>query len=208
MNEQTSTLQQSFAGGAAAPAETATGVTQADAAPEAAKEDLNAEFESLIKGKYKEAYDKRVRDTIQRRLKGAKDGSHATSAAVKANAEKLCASWLQQEQETRAYYPDFDMVAALHDETFRKLLRGGADVRTAFEAANKDRILPAAMSFAYAAAERMVAKRMASAAARPDENGLGATAAVAVRQDVSKLTRSDIADVSRRVARGERVSFG
>ena len=207
MNEQTNALQQPFDGGAAAPAEANTGVNQADAAPETAQEDLNAEFESLIKGKYKDAYDKRVRDTIQRRLKGAKEGSR-TDAAVKANAEKLCASWLRQEQETRAYYPDFDMAESLQNETFRKLLRGGADVRTAFEAANKDRILPAAMKFAYEAAERMVAKRMASAAARPEENALGAAAAVAVRQDVSKLTRSDIADVSRRVARGERVSFG
>lgn len=201
-------LLQLFTEGAAAPGEADSGVTQADAAPEAAQEDLNAEFESLIKGKYKHAYDERVRDTIQRRLKGAKEESRANHAAVKANAEKLCASWLRQEQETRAYYPDFDMAAALQDETFRRLLRGGADVRTAFEVSGKDRILPAAMQFAYTAAERMVAKRMAAAAVRPEENALSAAAAVAVRQDVSKLTRSDIADVSRRVARGERVSFG
>ena len=136
MNKHKNALLQLFAEGAAAPAEANTGVTQADAAPEAAPQDLNAEFESLIKGKYKQAYDERVRDTIQRRLKGAKEGSRVDTA-VKANAEKLCASWLEQEQETRAYYPDFDMAAALRDETFRKLLRGGADVRTAFEAANK-----------------------------------------------------------------------
>lgn len=37
--------------------------------------DLNAEFEALIKGKYKDAYDKRTQDTIRQRLKGANETS-------------------------------------------------------------------------------------------------------------------------------------
>ena len=35
--------------------------------------DPNAEFEKLIKGQYKEQYDARVQDTIQKRLKGTKE---------------------------------------------------------------------------------------------------------------------------------------
>ena len=35
--------------------------------------DLNAEFEKLIKGQYKEQYDARVQDTIQKRLKSSKE---------------------------------------------------------------------------------------------------------------------------------------
>ena len=35
--------------------------------------DRNAEFEKLIKGDYKEQYDSRVQDTVQKRLKGQKD---------------------------------------------------------------------------------------------------------------------------------------
>ena len=35
--------------------------------------DRHAEFEAMIKGDYKEAYDKRVQDTIRSRLKGAKE---------------------------------------------------------------------------------------------------------------------------------------
>ena len=35
--------------------------------------DRNAEFEKLIKGEYKDLYDARVQDTIQKRLKGTKD---------------------------------------------------------------------------------------------------------------------------------------
>ena len=51
---------------------------QEEAAPAAgvqqtATPDLNAEFEGLIKGKYKDQYDARVQDTIQKRLKGQKE---------------------------------------------------------------------------------------------------------------------------------------
>ena len=38
-----------------------------------AQTDLNAEFEKLIKGQYKEQYDSRVQDTIQKRLKSSKE---------------------------------------------------------------------------------------------------------------------------------------
>lgn len=43
--------------------------------------DLNAEFEQLIKGKYKDQYNQRVQDTIQKRLKGTEE--------VKAKMESL-----------------------------------------------------------------------------------------------------------------------
>ena len=53
---------------------------QEDAAPAAevpktteAPPDLNAEFEKLIKGQYKEQYDAKMQDTIQKRLKSSKE---------------------------------------------------------------------------------------------------------------------------------------
>lgn len=39
----------------------------------AAQPDRNAEFEKLIKGEYKDLYDARVQDTIQKRLKGTRE---------------------------------------------------------------------------------------------------------------------------------------
>ena len=38
-----------------------------------AQPDRNAEFEKLIKGEYKDLYDARVQDTVQKRLKGQKE---------------------------------------------------------------------------------------------------------------------------------------
>lgn len=60
------------------PAEPA-GEIPAAAAPETAP-DLNGEFESLIKGKYKEQYDTRVQDTVRKRLRS----SHETVEKFKA----------------------------------------------------------------------------------------------------------------------------
>jgi hypothetical protein len=42
--------------------------------------DRNAEFEKLIKGEYKDLYDQRVQDTIQKRLKGSKENEAKLTA--------------------------------------------------------------------------------------------------------------------------------
>lgn len=46
------------------------GEEPADAGQVAQPEDRNAQFEALIKGEYKDLYDQRMQDTIQKRLKG------------------------------------------------------------------------------------------------------------------------------------------
>ena len=47
-----------------------TGVTAPDAGVQQQEPDRNATFEKLIKGEYKDLYDARVQDTLQKRLKG------------------------------------------------------------------------------------------------------------------------------------------
>lgn len=50
--------------------EEATPAAEVDETP---TEDRNAKFEALIKGEYKDLYDAKVQDTVQKRLKGSKD---------------------------------------------------------------------------------------------------------------------------------------
>lgn len=50
------------------------------AVTEPAVVDRHAEFEKMIKGDYKEAYDKRVQETVQKRLKGAKETEERLTA--------------------------------------------------------------------------------------------------------------------------------
>ena len=237
--------------------------------------DRNAEFERLIKGEYKDLYDAKMQDTIQKRLKGSKEavdkynalaptlemltkkygvnagdiaalnkaiqeddsyyeeeamergisvqqlkeirkierenaGLKAQMAEAKRqeNGKKLYAAWMQQASDAKKVYPSFDLRAEMNNPKFVDLLRSNIDVRTAYEVLHKDEIIPAAMQFTAQAVESKIAKKIASNGARPSENGMSSQSAAVVKSDVSKLNKKDIDEVMRRVARGERVTFG
>ena len=244
--------------------------TETTAAP-----DRNAEFEALIKGEYKDLYDAKMQDTVQKRLKGQKETVDKYNALVPAleqiaskygvdandipallkaieeddsyyeqealekgmsvkdlkafkkmereNADlkaqmqeaqrqeqgkQLYSQWMQQAEAAKAVYPSFDLRAEMNNPKFVDLLRSNIDVRTAYEVVHKDEIIPAAMQFTAQAVESKLAKKIASNGARPSENGMSSQSAAVVKSDVSKLTYKDIDEVARRVARGEKVTFG
>lgn len=241
----------------------------------AAPPDLNAEFEALIKGKFKAQYDARMQSTIQKRIKDSKETAqkleevssilevlgkkHGVDASdIKAlkkaveeddsyyeaealerdmtvdqlkmfkklerenkdyarreserqkqeKADRLHSVWLQQEQATKQVYPSFNMEAELQNPEFVNLITNNVDVKTAYEVIHRDEIIPAAMQFAAQAVEQNISKKIAANGVRPSENGTGSRASAVVKSDVSKLTKMDIDEVARRVARGERVTFG
>lgn len=175
------------------------------------QEDLNAAFETLIKGKFKAQYDERVQEIVRKRVKDSKE--NPTPEGSRAGFDEgvlaqICGHWKQQEQETASLYPGFRMEQELQDPRFVRLITGGVNLRTAYEALHHHEILPAAMEFAARAAETAMVKRIAAGAVRPAESGMGSRAPAVVKGDVSRMSRSDIEEVARRVARGERVSFG
>ena len=241
----------------------------------AAPPDLNAEFEALIKGKFKAQYDARMQNTIQKRIKDSKetaqkleavspilemlgkkygvdasdinalnkaieeDDSYYEAEALERDmtvdqlkmfkklerenkdyarreserqkqekAERLHSVWLQQEQATKQVYPSFNMEAELQNPEFVNLITNNVDVKTAYEVIHREEIIPAAMQFAAQAVEQNISKKIAANGVRPSENGTGSRASAVVKSDVSKLTKMDIDEVARRVARGERVTFG
>ena len=233
--------------------------------------DRNAEFEKLIKGEYKDLYDAKMQDTIQKRLKGTKetvekyeslaptlemlakkygvkaDDIAALNKAIeeddayyeqeamdkgvsveslkelrkmqrenaelkqqmqKQNAEKLYESWVQQAEDAKAVYPSFDLRAEMNNPKFLGLLRNNVDVRTAYEVIHKDEIIPAAMQFTAKTVEQKLTNKIIANGARPAENGISSQGASVTKSDVSQLTKADMAEIQRRVARGERISFG
>ena len=240
-----------------------------------ATEDRNAKFEELIKGEYKDLYDAKMQDTIQRRLKGTKetvdryneltptiemlakkygvdasdikalnkaiedDDSYYEQEALekgvtveqlkairkmerenaelkaqmeaqnrKENADRLYASWMNQAEGIKTIYPSFDLKAELQNPQFVNLLRSNIDVRTAYEVIHKDDIISGAMQFAVKTAEQKLTNKMIANGSRPSENGNSSQGAMVAKSDVSQLTKADRAEVLRRVARGEKISFG
>ena len=242
---------------------------------ESVQPDRSAEFEKLIKGEYKDLYDQRVQDTIQKRLKSTKetvdkynsltptlellakkygvdasdinalnkaieeDDAYYEEEAIekgvtveqlkeikkmeKENAElkrqmqekenqdkaaKLYTQWMEQEKAAKSVYPSFNLRAEMQNPKFVDLLKANVDVRTAYEVLHKDEIIPAAMQFTAKTVEQKLTNKIIANGARPTENGTSSQSAAVVKSDVSQLSKNDIAEVMRRVANGERISFG
>ena len=237
--------------------------------------DRNAEFEKLIKGEYKDLYDARMQDTIQKRLKGTKEtvdkynalsptlellakkygvdpnDTEALNKAIeeddayyeeealakgvtveqlkeikkmeKENAElkrqmqeknakekgaQLYAQWMEQGEKTKAVYPSFDLRAEMQNPKFIDLLKANIDVRTAYEVVHKEEIIPAAMQYTAKTVEQKLTNKIIANGARPTENGISSQSSVVTKSNVSQLTKADLAEIARRVANGERISFG
>lgn len=251
-----------------------TSITDADGTT-ATTIDREAEFEKLIKGEYKDLYDARMQDTIQKRLKGQKetvdkyealaptldtlakkygvdvsdidalnkaieeDDAYYEEEALekgvtveqlkqirkmerenaelkklrdehnaKEAAEKKVASWMEESKQVKAIYPQFDLRSEMQNPKFIDLLRvPGVDVRTAYELTHKDEIIAGAMQFTAKTVEKKIADKIAANGARPIENGLNSQSASLTKSDVSQLSKADILDIQRRVARGEKISF-
>ena len=257
------------------PTDTAKETTPAAEVVENPTEDRNAKFEALIKGEYKDLYDARVSDTVQKRLKGTKetveryealaptlevlakkygvdasdikalnkaieeDDSYYEQEALEKgisveqlkeirkmekenaelkrqmdeqsrrdNANKLYSQWMEQADKAKAIYPSFDLRAEMQNPKFLDLLRSNVDVRTAYEVIHKDDIISGAMQFTAKTVEKKLTDKIIANGARPSENGNSSQGASVTKSDVSALTKADRDEIARRVARGEKISFG
>ena len=251
------------------------GTTPAAEVVENPTEDRNAKFEALIKGEYKDLYDQRMQDTVQKRLKSTKetveryealaptldllakkygvDSSdiNALNKAIeeddsffeeealrlgvtvehlkelrkvrqenaeltkkieeqnrKDNANKIYSEWMNQAESAKQVYPSFDLRAEMQNPKFVDLLRSNIDVRTAYEVIHKDDIIAGAMQFTAKKVEQNITNKIIANGARPSENGNSSQGASVTKSDVSTLTKADRAEIARRVARGEKISFG
>lgn len=127
---------------------------------------------------------------------------------AKQNASKIYAKWMEQAESAKAVYPSFDLQTEMQNSDFINLLKSNVDVRTAYEVLHKDEIIPAAMQFTAKKVEQQLTNKIIANGARPTENGINSQSASLVKSDVSQLSKADIDEISRRVARGEKISFG
>jgi hypothetical protein len=228
------------------------GVTEANAQPQAEVPSNGPEdFEKLIKGPYKQAYDARVKSILQQRLKSSREtaekyaaaqpvlelmrqrlgiegedygameqalrerlpetnpaGQQRQEAEIQAGADRMVEAWQQRSREIQETYPEFDLEREMLRADFRQLLRARVDMQTAYEILHKEEIIPAAMAYAAQTTERKLAEKLRSEGIRPTENGAGQSGAVSMGSRVSQMSRKEIAELCRRVERGEKVSFG
>ena len=159
-----------------------------DTAPDAGEQE---DFEALIRGRYKEEFDAKVRKILDGRLRGMRQE----------RIERL----RRQEGELRRLYPDFDWQKEMRSERFGRLILAGVDARTAYETVHGRELMEKAMHYAAGRTRRQVAGSLASGMSRVAENG-GRSIAVTA-SDPRGLTSEDLADIRRRVLDGEKIRF-
>lgn len=115
--------------------------------------------------------------------------------------------WHEQAQQLKDLYPSFDLAREAKDPNFLSMLRAGVPVRQAFEVIHMEEIKAAAAAVQAKATEKAVTDGIRARGARPQENGAGAGAGFTIKDDVSRLTKKDRAEIARRAARGETIKF-
>lgn len=136
--------------------------------------------------------------TQNRYLKRAHE-EEARRAQIKSHNERL----KMQVEETKKVYPDFDFEKQIKNEEFLRLLKAGVSVKNAYEVTNIDEILDKNSKNA----EKMVVESIRFKGNRPAENGSSPTSGILLSSDVSKLTKKERAELAKRAAKGEKITF-
>ncbi len=115
--------------------------------------------------------------------------------------------WMADAEATKAKYPGFDVDVEAENPAFMSMLKSGVPMEHAYKVLHMDEIVTEAMSTSAAQAEKRVVENVRAKGARPAENGVAAQSGFVVKDDVSKLSRKERAEIARRAMRGETISF-
>lgn len=122
-------------------------------------------------------------------------------------ADAQLRAWNDQAEQLKAVYPSFDLSREAQNRDFLSMLKAGVPVRQAYEVIHMDEIKAATAAMQAKATEKAVTSNIKAKGARPQENGTGAASGFTVKDDVSRLTPKDRAEIARRAARGEIITF-
>ena len=116
-------------------------------------------------------------------------------------------NWYKEADRVKEIYPSFDFKKEAQNPEFLSLLRNGNSVEHAYKVLHFDELTQNAARVAAQTADAQAQARIKQKASRPSENGTSSQSAAIVRNDVSTLTRKERAEIARRVARGDKISF-
>lgn len=122
-------------------------------------------------------------------------------------AEQQLQRWYGEAEQVKSLYPSFDLSAEVQNDQFLSMLKAGVPVQHAYEVIHMDEIKAGVAQMTAQATEKQVVDGIRAKGARPQENGTTAQSGFTVKDDVSKLTKKDRAEIARRAALGERIVF-
>ena len=122
--------------------------------------------------------------------------------------KKIIGAWEESAAQLTEIYPGFDLRREMRENgEFARLLQAGVSVRRAYEAANLEKILGAALQYAARTAGKKTADGLRSQASRVQENSVLDRASSLGHKDVNSLTKQDILKILDEVSRGATIKF-
>ncbi|MCC8122768.1 MAG: hypothetical protein LIO58_04435 [Oscillospiraceae bacterium] len=131
----------------------------------------------------------------------------ASPPPPRSRAEAQIAGWLRDVEAIEQAYGGVNVRQELRDPRFMGLVQRGVPLRQAFESLHLEEIKRGIARKTARETERRVVGGIRARGNRPAENAAASQNPVSTRPDLSRLTRRDRADIARRVARGEQISF-
>lgn len=129
------------------------------------------------------------------------------AAQQQEQADNQLRQWWQQGEELKRSYPSFDLQREAQNPEFLRLLQSGVPVDHAFQVIHMDEIMQGVAANTAKAAERQITANIRARGSRPAEAGASGKASFTVKNDVSKLSKKDRAEIARRAMRGETIEF-
>lgn len=115
--------------------------------------------------------------------------------------------WLNESAAMKEKFPNFDLNTELQNPHFLSMLRSGTPIEHAYKVMHFDELMSGAVSAATVSTEKRVIDNVRARGARPAENGTTSQSAFTVKDDVSKLTKAERAEIAKRGMRGEKIQF-
>lgn len=115
--------------------------------------------------------------------------------------------WWQDGEALKKTFPHFDLSQESQNPEFLRLLRSGVPLEHAFKVVHFDEINAGVAASASKAAEKQIVANIRARGSRPAEAGASGKASFTVKNDVSKLSKKDRAEIARRAMRGEKIEF-
>ena len=126
-------------------------------------------------------------------------------ARNKAMVENQLNKWVGESEAVKAKYPEFQLESEVNNPQFLSLLKSGVPVLHAYEVLHMDDIKSGVMEAAARQTEKKVVDGIRAKGARPTENGISSQSAFTIKDDPSKWSKKDRAEVVRRALQGETI---
>lgn len=127
-------------------------------------------------------------------------------------AQEQYSRWVDEANELKAIYPEFDLETELKNPDFRKIIgqpnqQYAISMKQAYEIIHHDEIINGIRQTTADETQKRVVDNVRSRGTRPVEGAVHSQSGVVVKSDVTKLTKEDRAEIAKRVLRGETISF-